>query len=325
MRHEPGILARTALMISTASLLAMASPAHAGSGKGGHGHYRAAHHCPGSGGTMADRRLTVIGEGEARVAPDMATVQLGVTSQADSAAEAMRQNSTRQSAVIEALKGAGIDERNIQTSGLSLGTVMDYGENRAPRVTGYQASNMVAVRVTEIADLGAVLDAIVDAGANEINGIDFGRDDGTDVEDEARRAAVADARHKAGVLAEAAGLTLGPVLMLRDNQVSGGPRPMMRMAADGAAASESVPVQAGELSMSASVQMEYALIGGMESCRQGMEGRHHRGGMKQGKAAPTEMPPADGAALPEAQAPAPGEGDQMPPPPVEGEAMEPAP
>jgi uncharacterized protein YggE len=213
----------------------------------------------GMGHSIGLSRLSVTGQGEARIAPDMATVQLGVTTRAASAAEAMKQNSDQQRAVIAALAGAGIAERDIQTSGLGLNPVMDYSQDRAPSVTGYEASNSVSVRVAEIARLGEVLDAIVTAGANQINGISFTREDGADAEDEARRAAVEDARHKAEVLAKAAGLTLGPVLVLRDAQASAGPQPMMRAAM--AAEKADVPVQAGEVSMAAQVEMDFALIG----------------------------------------------------------------
>ncbi|WP_052650382.1 SIMPL domain-containing protein [Paracoccus sp. PAMC 22219] len=193
-------------------------------------------------GPAGPSRLTVTGEGQSRIAPDMATVQLGVTTQADSAAAAMEQNSTQQTAVIEALTGAGIEEAQIQTSGLNLNPLMQYGENQAPTVTGYQATNTVAVRVSDLARLGEVLDAIVTAGANEINGITFSREDGGDAQDQARRDAVADARRKAELLAEAAGVDLGPVLTLRDIQTgNGGPRPMMRMEAAMADASRSRP------------------------------------------------------------------------------------
>jgi uncharacterized protein YggE len=194
-------------------------------------------------GHMAEMsRLSVSGDGLARIAPDMATIQLGVTSQADSANAAMDQNSTQQAAVIKALTDTGIEQAQIQTSGLNLNPLMKYDEDRAPSVTGYQASNIVTVRVADLTRLGEVLDAIVSAGANEINGITFAREDGSDAQDDARRQAVADARRKAEVLAEAAGLTLGPVLAIRDSQSSGGaPRPMMRMEA---AMADSVPVQA---------------------------------------------------------------------------------
>lgn len=255
-----------ALALTAAALPAFGAPALAGPGKDDHARHMAAMRCHHG----AAGRLSVSGQGEARIAPDMATVQLGVTTQAATAAEAMRQNATQQGAVIAALKEAGIAEKDIQTSGLNLNPMMDYGENRAPQVTGYQASNMVAVRVVAIGDLGKVLDAIVSAGANEINGISFGRQDGADAEDEARRAAVADARHKAEVLAEAAGLSLGRLLSLQDGAAPDLPQPMMRMAADAAPVPEAVPVQAGELAMGATVQMVYALRGGADACGAGM-------------------------------------------------------
>lgn len=254
-------------------------------------------------GPMAEMsRLSVSGDGVARIAPDMATVQLGVTSQADSANAAMDQNSQQQAAVIKALTDAGIEESQIQTSGLNLNPLMKYGEDQAPSVTGYQASNIVTVRVADLARLGEVLDAIVSAGANEINGITFSREDGSDAQDDARRQAVADARRKAEVLAEAAGLTLGPVLTIRDSQSSGGaPRPMMRMEATMA---DSVPVQAGEMEMSSRVDIDYALVGD-NACAPMKHGGHH--GMKGGDVAPApDEPVVPGIVepLPETDAPA---------------------
>lgn len=243
-----------ALAASTGLAIALAGPAMAAPG-GGMDH----HGC----GPLA--RLNVSGSGETRIAPDLAVIQLGVSSQADSAAAAMSQNGEQQGAVIEALKNSGIPAADIQTSGINLNPLMDYGEGRAPRVTGYQASNMVIVRVSEVDRLGEVLDAIVAAGANEINGINFQRTDAAAAEDDARRAAVEDARHKAEVLAAAAGLELGPVLSLRDAPVRGGPQPMMMRAE---AARDSVtPVEAGQLSLSAEVQIEYALKGAGGDCR----------------------------------------------------------
>lgn len=276
-------------------------------------------------------RLTVAGTGESRVAPDMASIQLGVTTQAASAAEAMRQNSTRQAAVIAALTGAGIEQGDIQTSGLNLNPVMDYGEGSAPTVTGYQASNMVTVRVRDVPRLGEILDTIVAAGANEINGIAFLRDDDAGAQDDARRAAVADARHKAEVLAEAAGLTLGPVLLLRDTPSVEGPRPMM-MEARAAEDSASVPIAAGEIATTATVEMQFALTGG--DCRRMGDGqgrRHGHGypgyghGQGHGRMSPGNPPAPDGGpasddtgdasleAVPDSESVAPVPGDLPPP------------
>ncbi|RJE80182.1 SIMPL domain-containing protein [Paracoccus sp. JM45] len=235
------------MALTVAALAMVSAPAMAADNNSACGHMAEMSH------------LSVSGDGLARIAPDMATIQLGVTGQADSANAAMDQNSTQQAAVIKALTDTGIEQAQIQTSGLNLSPLMKYDEDRAPSVTGYQASNIVTVRVADLTRLGEVLDAIVNAGANEISGITFAREDGADAQDDARRQAVTDARRKAQVLAEAAGLTLGPVLTIRDSQSGGStPRPMMRMEA---AMADSVPVQAGQMEMSAQVDIEYALVG----------------------------------------------------------------
>ncbi|MDP0927227.1 SIMPL domain-containing protein [Paracoccus onubensis] len=256
---------RTLLALTTGIALVIAAPALASprndpgkNMKGG------PHACMHHGKKMS--RLVVSGQGEARVAPDLAEIQLGVTSQAESAAEAMQQNSEQQGAVIDALKEAGIEAANIQTSGLRLNPRMEYPENGAPTINGYEASNMVTIRVTDVSILGEVLDSIVAAGANQIQGINFQRDDAEETGDEALRSAVEDARRKAEVMAEAAGMRLGPVIALRDMPAVGGPEPMMMRAE--AARGAATPIEAGELSLSAQVQVEYALIGdkGSKDC-----------------------------------------------------------
>lgn len=241
----------TRIVTATGLALALSGPALAGP-MGGHkpGHDM----CGPMGKHMS--RLSVSGQGDARTAPDLAVIQLGVETQAESASAAMKQNSEQQTTVIDALKSAGIETKDIQTSGLNLNPMMDYDKNE---VTGYRASNMVSVRVTEIANLGEVLDAVVSAGANNINGINFQREDSQAVEDDARRAAVEDARHKAEVMAEAAGMTLGPIMQLRDSPAQSGPQPMMMRAAE--AKSSGAPVEAGELTVTSEVQVDFALLG----------------------------------------------------------------
>ncbi|AUH63777.1 SIMPL domain-containing protein [Paracoccus zhejiangensis] len=295
-----GLLAGAALM---AAAPAMAAPGDK-PGMGGH------HACHGKGMGHHGARISVTGEGQALGQPDMATINLGVTTQAETAAAAMTQNSEQQTAVIAALTGSGVEERDIQTSGLNLTPMMDYSrEGQPPRVTGYQAQNMVTVRVRDLAGLGGTLDGLVTAGANEINGITFGRDNSDEMQDEARRDAVADAQHRAEVIAEAAGLTLGPVLTMRDVvYTQGGPEPMMMRQAMDAGASKAVPVQGGELTMMAQVEMQFALRdeAAMAECA-GMGGGHGDHG-----AAPEAEPEAEAA--PEGEMPA----GEMP----EGEAPE---
>ena len=210
-------------------------------------------------GAMA--RLTVGGQGLSSAQPDLATISLGVSSRAATAAEAMTQNAEAQNKVIEALKAEGIEARDIQTSGLNLSPMLDYSKDgEAPRVTGYAAQNNVTVRVRDIAGLGAVLDKLVASGANEIGGINFTREDMTEAEDAARSAAVQDARRRAEIMAEAAGMRLGPLLRLSDTPVESQPVPMTRMMAAEAKGSAPTPVEAGELTVSANVTAIFALL-----------------------------------------------------------------
>lgn len=202
-------------------------------------------------------RLVVIGEGRVDGRPDMATLTLGVTTQAVMAAPAMAANSSQLSAVLEQLRAAGIAERDLQTSGLSLNPIWDHSASGgAPQIRGYVASNMLSVRIRELDVLGEVLDAAVRDGANSFNGLAFGLSDPAPAMDEARRRAVADARHKAGILAEAAGVTLGAVVSIAEG---GGnqPAPMFRLEAS--MADGAIPVAEGEVSLMAQVTMIFEI------------------------------------------------------------------
>ncbi|OYX34945.1 MAG: hypothetical protein B7Y99_04805 [Caulobacterales bacterium 32-69-10] len=188
--------------------------------------------------------------GETRIAPDQATITLGVSVQAPTAAAAMAENRTRMNATIAALKAQGIAERDIQTSGLNLNPQYVYEPNKPQRLTGYQAANDVTITVRDLARLGTVVDAVVAAGANQINGIAFGLANPRAAEDAARRAAVQALSAKAALYAEATGTRLVRLVNLSEG---GGytpqpPRPMFRMAAQSADAA-STPVQPGELSV----------------------------------------------------------------------------
>ncbi|MCB2151732.1 MAG: SIMPL domain-containing protein [Rhodobacteraceae bacterium] len=206
--------------------------------------------------------ISVTGEGSIEAPPDMATISLGVTTTGNTASEALDANSAALSAVLARLTAAGIAERDVQTSGLSLGPVYDYassGERGGPVLTGFQASNMVTARVRVLDDLGVLLDAAVGEGANTVNGVYFGLADSADEADAARLAAMADARRKATLLAEAAGLTLGRIVSIGEGGTA------MPMAAMGGVAFERaaapVPVAAGELTVSASVAVVWELEG----------------------------------------------------------------
>jgi uncharacterized protein YggE len=221
---------------------------------GDHGmKHRGMHHGP-----MA--RLTVAGHGQATTQPDLATINLGVSTRAATAAEAMTQNAGAQAKVIETLKAEGIEARDIQTAGLNLTPWMDYSDNgQPPRLAGYAAQNSVTVRVRDIAGLGVVLDKLIASGANEISGITFSREDMTATEDEARIKAVADARRRAEIMAEAAGMKLGPLMALSDVPMDSGPMPMSRLAIAGDGKMGIAPIEAGELAVTTSVTAVYAL------------------------------------------------------------------
>lgn len=201
-------------------------------------------------------QITVTGEGRAAAVPDMATVTLGVTAQDADAGAAMAETNRVAGAILDRLEGMGIEARDRQTSDLGLQPVWsNYRDDRAQEITGYEASNRLTVRVRDLAQLGDVLGAVTEDGANRLSGLSFGLQDPDPVEEEARRDAVADAMQRARVLAEAAGVTLGPVLSISESGGGYAPEPMMMMEAR----DKSVPVAAGETVLAARVTMVFSL------------------------------------------------------------------
>lgn len=204
--------------------------------------------------------ITVTGKGEAYAAPDLAVIRVGVVTEAEDAAGAMSDNNSKQAAIIEALQAAGIEPRDMQTSDLSLDQRMSYPEKEAPRLEGYRASNMLTVRIRDLEQLGQILDTTIKAGATNLVDLNFQRDDSNDLKDEARKSAVEDAVHRATIMAEAAGVKLGAIRVIEENSAQMPPRPMAMMARAQAADMESsVPVQAGEMVISAEVRIVFEL------------------------------------------------------------------
>ncbi len=205
------------------------------------------------------------GTGEVTAGPDMAHITSGVTTQAETAREALDANNAAMSNLVDVLTEAGIAERDIQTSNFTVQPQYVHsderdadGFTRPPRISGYQVSNSVTVRVRELDDLGAVLDQAVTVGANTINNVSFDLSDPGDVLDEARRMALEDATRKAELYAEAAGVSLGRILNISE-RTGQPPRPMMRDMAVEAAYQSAVPVQSGELTHSVSVDARWAI------------------------------------------------------------------
>lgn len=203
-------------------------------------------------------RLVISAEGRIDTAPDMATITLGVATQGKTAAEALSANSTQLGAVLERLRGAGIAERDLQTSGLNLGPQMDYSrDGKPPRITGYEASNMLTVRVRDLAALGGILDQAVGDGANTFHGLSFALTEPQPALDQARVNAVHEARRKAEIIAGAAGVKLGRIVELSEHGGMADAMPKMRSAMG--AAAESVPIASGEVTYAVNVSVTWEL------------------------------------------------------------------
>ena len=188
------------------------------------------------------------------VPPDLAQVDAGVTSDAKTAREASDANNAAMGKVLLALKGAGIDEKDYQTSRLSLQP--QYAPNRQgpSPVVGYRASNRVTIKLRDVTKVASVIDTLVAAGANDIGGINFMVSQASKLLDDARKKAVADARRKAEIYAKAAGVTLGaPLAFPRRRR----PRPVFR--AKMAQRWRPPPVAQGEETLSVSVNVTWAI------------------------------------------------------------------
>lgn len=203
--------------------------------------------------------LNLSATGKVNVAPDQATINFAVVTEAATAQEAMQANARQMTQVISALRRAGIGEREVQTSGLNLSAQYDYQENASPKLRGYQATNRVTVLINDLTKVGQTADAVVTAGVNQIDGISFGLKDPSAAENQARRLAVQALQAKAALYAEALGKPLGSIRSLTEG---GGYRPEVRpmMARMGSASMDaSTPIEAGELSVEIEISGVYDL------------------------------------------------------------------
>lgn len=206
----------------------------------------------------APATVTVTGEGKIEVAPDMATLTMGVTSRGESAAEALTANSADMAKILAALTEAGVATRDVQTSSINLNPVWDSeGYGKASAITGYEVSNQVTVSIRDLPALGKVMDGLVAVGVNQLYGLNFGLTEPEPQIDAARKASVADARRKAELLAEAAGLKLGAITSITEGGAGHG-GPVAMFARDSAASG--VPVAEGALTMTASVTVSWTLV-----------------------------------------------------------------
>ena len=205
--------------------------------------------------------LNLSAYGETKVAPDMATITLGVMTEGKTAAEAMQANATRMNAVLASLRKAGIPDKDIQTSNLNLNPQYRYQENQPPLLVGYQASNNVTITVNDLKRLGPAVDASVASGANQVHGVGFGLQDPPTAENAAREAAVKALAAKADLYARATGHKVSRLVSLSEG---GGyapqpPMPMVAYAAKREAMDAGTSIAGGELKVRIDISGLYEL------------------------------------------------------------------
>jgi uncharacterized protein YggE len=206
--------------------------------------------------------ITVAGTGEVSATPDLAHIQVGVVTQAKSAAAALKDNNAAMDNLFKAIAAHGITEKDVQTSNISV--TPQYrpippgapGRERQPEIIGYQVTNQVQLKVRKLTTLGPVLDDLVQKGANQVHGISFGFADPQQLMDRARRKAIADARRKADLYAEAADVRIGQVLSIEEAPQHARMASTFQLVSTGGG---SVPIAAGEQQLHATVTVTYAL------------------------------------------------------------------
>ncbi len=203
--------------------------------------------------------LSISAEGSVNREPDIAFLNAGVQTQAQTAQAAMSANSAAMNGVFDALAGADIDRRDMQTSNFSLQPQYDYSnrDNGQPRLTGYQASNQLTVKVRDLDTLGETMDALVSAGGNTFSGLNFALEDDRAAKNAARDLAMKEAIARAELYAAASGYEVARVVTISE---SGGMRPQpMQMMAEARAMDRATPIASGEVGYSVTVNVVFEL------------------------------------------------------------------
>ena len=205
-----------------------------------------------------ERTITVSATGTVEAEPDQARITSGVTTEATSAREALTGNSEAMTKVISQLKAKGIDAKDIQTASFNVEPLIDYSKDgQPPKTRGYRVTNQVVVLVRDLSRLGIVLDDVITAGANQVQGLSFEVSKADTLKDEARKEAVANALRRAKLIAAAAGAEVGEVLQMSEDVSS---NPLIPYAAPRFAKSEmSVPIERGTTILEARVAATWAL------------------------------------------------------------------
>ena len=208
---------------------------------------------------VSGTRLDISATGEVSRVPDVAIISTGVVTRAATATAAIQQNSERMDRVRAALKRAGIADRDIQTSSLSLNPDYNYQQNQPPKLTGYQASNTLSVRFRDIGQTGKILDALVSEGANQISGPNLTIDKPEAALDEARVKAIASGRARAETYARALGMRVVRLLSVSESGGYAAPPPMPMAVYARAERDSSTSIDPGEQKLQVSVSMSFEL------------------------------------------------------------------
>ncbi|MES1200283.1 MAG: SIMPL domain-containing protein [Pseudomonadota bacterium] len=204
--------------------------------------------------------LSISADGKTQAQPDLAVISLGVQTHGDTAVDAVADNARRMTALMQAVRRAGVADRDVQTSNLSVSPQYQYQDNQPPRLTGYQADNQVTVRVRDVSKLGRVMDAAVGAGGNTVNGVNFTFQDVDAQLDTARQDAIRQAQHRADLYAHALNLHVARVISVSEGGGYSPPSPMPVFAmARAEAAPVPTPTAPGEVQSTASVTVVYEL------------------------------------------------------------------
>lgn len=224
-----------------------------GSGKVAAAAYTADTNTP-SGATINQPSITATATGIVSGTPDVLTVQLGVQTQAKTASEALTENNKKAAELIATLAAQGVDKKDVSTSDLSI--YPSYND-KGSEITGYQVSNSVTAVLRDVAKAGSVIDAAARAAGDAIrlNQIGFSFADDSELRAQARANAVKDALAQAKQMADAAGVSLGPILSISENATMNTPQPMFSMAGAADSARASMPVVSGEQQLAVSVQV----------------------------------------------------------------------
>ena len=204
------------------------------------------------------RTISITGNGSATSPPDMATINTGVVTQGKNAADAMKANNEIMAKLMAALKAQKIPAKDIQTSDFSVSPqyARDDRGRTQQEIVGYRVSNQVRVVIRNLPELGKVLDTLVSTGSNRVSGISFGITDSDGILNEARNNAIADARSKANLYAQALGIKVGKVVSVSESSVIA-PRP--QFFARAAMADSAVPIASGEQELTATIDLVFAI------------------------------------------------------------------